>query len=120
MSMSELPAGPDYIKVIFNDEEISVIRAACTAVALRERYLMMEDAAHADLETAANQAEKASDAEMAEGLASMFKADQEILIRPEDLALVMESLKAYGRSAPEEHVLAAKNLIEKIESSCRR
>jgi hypothetical protein len=119
MSMSEMPAGRRYVKLIFNEEEINVIKIACNSVALRERYLMMKDAAEADLETAASQARKASDSNMAEGLVSLFKAGQEIMIEPEDLAIVLDSLKAYGRSAPEENALVLKSVIEKIEHRVR-
>jgi hypothetical protein len=116
----ETPVCRDYLKIKFDDEEISVIQAACTAVSLRERYLMMRVAANTDLETAAALAKKASNSEMAEGLASMFKPGQEILIEPEDLAVVLESLKAYGPTAPEEHSQIVKKLIEKMERYCKQ
>ncbi|HEY3273024.1 MAG TPA: hypothetical protein VGJ92_04635 [Methanocella sp.] len=120
MSSFEIPASRHYLKMKFDDEEISVIQTACTAVALRERYLMMRVAANTDLETAAGLAKKASDSEMAEGLASMFKPGQEILIEPEDLAVVLESLKAYGLTAPEEHSPIVKRLIEKMGRYCKQ
>ena len=120
MSMSEMPAGSRYIKLVFSEEELNAIRAACSAVAKREHYLMMNGPVDVDLETAANQAKRAGDAEMADGLASMFKPDQQILIDREDLALVLESLKVYGRSPPEEYAEAVERLIEKIERSARQ
>jgi hypothetical protein len=120
MSMSQMPAGPRYLKLRFDENEISVLRAACSAVAMLDHYRMMNEPADISLEDASRQAKKSGDSDMAEGLATMFKPDQEILIEREDLALVLDSLRSYGQSAPEEHAETVKNLIEKIERACQQ
>ena len=118
--MSEMPEGPRYLKLIFTGNELEVVRAACSAVAMLDHYRMMHEPAEVGLEEAARQAKKASDSEMAEGLAAAFKPDQPVLIGREDLALVLHSLKEYGRSAPEEHAGAVKDVVEKVERVCRQ
>lgn len=119
MSLFEMAAGSRYVKIAFDAEELSVIRAACASVSavVQER---MGDIADASLEQAAGQAKRTSDFLMADGLVSMFKAGQEVLIEPEDLALVLDSMKAYGQSAPEEHMPAVMGIVEKIELSSQR
>ncbi len=118
MALFDLTAERRYVRVAFDASEISLIWAACAAVS-EKAHSGMDNIADLDLEQAARRAKEASDSEMAEGLASLFKADQEILIEPKDLALVLASLKSYGQRAPAEHAPAVKSVIEKIESYSR-
>lgn len=117
MALFDVTAERRYVNVAFDAGEIRLIRAACAAVS-EKAHRRMDNIADLDLEHAARRAKKASESEMAEGLASMFKADQEILIVCEDLALVLASLKAYEPDVPKEHAAALQSVLEKIGRSC--
>jgi hypothetical protein len=119
MSLFEMTTGARYVKVIFNANELNVIRTACASVSANE-HEKMNNLADADLEQAADMAKRASDSRMADRLVSFFKAGQKILIEREDLEPVLECLRTYGQSAPQEHAGATKGVIEKIERDCRR
>jgi hypothetical protein len=114
MSLFANAAGSRYGKVVFDEKELSMIRIACASVSAKDQDLM-DDAAGAGLEEYALQAKKAFESDMAHKLVSLFKAGQEIIIEPEDLAPVLESLKNGKFSLPEEHTAALKSAIAKIE-----
>jgi hypothetical protein len=109
--------GTRYLRVVFDASELDVIRAACASVSAKEQGLI-DDMADADLEQFALQAKRAFESDMAHKLVSLFKAGQEILIEPEDLAPIMETLKIYRPGAQDEHALALQGAIEKIERCC--
>jgi hypothetical protein len=117
MALFDLTAERRYVRVAFDNREINPIRAACAAVT-EKAHRQMDNIADQSLEQAASRAKEASDSEMAEGLASMFKADQEILIVCEDLALVLASPKAYEPDVPDENAAALQSVLEKIGRSC--
>jgi hypothetical protein len=117
MSLFEMATGSRYNKVVFDDDELNVIRTACAYVSAKEIDLM-GDASDAGLEQFAFQAKRVYESDMAHELVSLFKAGQEVLIEPEDLDLVLESLKNYLPDAPGEHVTVLERAIEKIEQCC--
>lgn len=116
MSMFELASGSRYVKVVFDSRELGAIKAACAFVSAKEHDKLGGMTA-AELEQAARQAKKASEYEMADRLVSLFRPGQEILVEQEDLEPVLDSLKAYSGSAPEEHAQALKSALKKIESA---
>ena len=117
MSLFELAADSRYVKVVFDAAELNVIRTASAFVSAKEREKMftMTDAG---LEEAARQAKKASDSEMTDQLVSLFRASEEILIEREDLAPVLERLKAYESQVPAEQAEAFRSAFEKITRCC--
>jgi hypothetical protein len=118
MALFDLTAERLYVRVAFDTSEISLIRAACATVS-EKAHRQMDNIADLDLEHAARRAKEASESEMADQLASLFKADREILIVCEDLTLVLASLKAYEPDAPKEHRAALQSVLGKIGRSCR-
>jgi hypothetical protein len=118
MSLFEMTAGKRYVKVTFDDNELNVIRKACTFASASELE-KLNDMAHNDLERAACTAKRACESDMAGGLASLFKPGQEILVEREDIEPVLECLRTYGPSVPKEQSKAMKSAMEKIERSCR-
>jgi DNA-binding protein YbaB len=118
MSLFEMTAGSRYVKLVFDARELSVLRAACTSVTEKE-HDKLDDMTAAGLEQAARQARKATDSDMAGRLVELFRPGQEILIEKEDLEPVLESLKIYKNSAPEEQAGALQSALEKIEQHCR-
>jgi len=117
MSRCETEAGTRYVKVTFDADELNVIRTACATVSGRE-HDKSDAMAGSGLERAARQARKASDAEMTDKLVSLFRAGEEVLIECEDLAPVLESLKAYEPDVSDEQAGAFKRAREKIRRCC--
>jgi hypothetical protein len=118
MSLFEMDAGSRYVKLSFDALEIGVIRAACASVSEKE-YERLDGMNSAELDQAARQAKKATDSDMAGRLVMLFKPGQEILIEPEDLGPVLESIKTYGDSVSEEYAGALLSAREKIERCFR-
>jgi hypothetical protein len=119
MSLFEMTAGTRYGRIVFDADELVVLQAACAFVSSKEHDLM-DKTANAGIEQYAVHLKKAGDSDMADVLVSLFKPGQEVLIEREDLEPVLECLRTYGESLPQEHAMAAKNVIEKIERCCRR
>jgi hypothetical protein len=114
MSLFDMAVGTRYGRVSFDAHELRVIRIACESVSTREHDLM-DDAAGTSIEQYAQQVKKANESEMTVKLVTLFKPDEEILIEREDMEPVLESLKTYQRSVPEEHAHALQSALEKME-----
>lgn len=118
MSLFEMAAGTRFVKLSFDAVELGVIRAACASVSEKE-YERLDSMNLAELDQAARQARKATDSDIAGKLVMLFRPGQEILIEREDLAPILESLKAYEDSATEEYAGALLSAREKIECCFR-
>jgi hypothetical protein len=118
MALFEMIPDTRFIKLIFDDMELDVIRAACASASEREHGLM-DETADAGIEQYAGHAKKAGESDMADMLVSLFKPGREILIEREDIEPVIECLKIYGESLQQEDAMATKGVIEKIRRCCR-
>ncbi|MCD1295967.1 hypothetical protein CUJ83_13270 [Methanocella sp. CWC-04] len=108
-----------YLSIIFDAEELEVIKLACTMQSSREDELV-DDAAGIGMDEMIEQAAKANEMYLISETIVFMRPGQETLMRSEDLLLIKNSLKNYrghaseGLSAPLESAIAKIDLKIKV------
>lgn len=106
---------PEFCHISFDESELEAIRLACDRQSKAED-VSLEEAAHGELEGVVLQEVKADDMLLIKQTVRIFKPGQRILITPEDLRLVRQSLENYLDMADYALSDAIHSAIRKIDA----
>lgn len=106
---------PEFCQISFDENELEAIRLACERQSEAED-VSLDESASGDLERVVMQEVKADDMLLIKQTVRIFKPGQKILITPEDLKLMRQSLENFLDSADYALTDAINSAIGKIDS----
>lgn len=115
LNMNLFARDTSFRTITFDAEELHVIRTACVSRAEHDRGLLIE-AANAGLDQYLYQVKAANISDMTVSLVTLFKPELEILIEPEDLEPITDSLEFHRSHVSGEYAIILERAIRKIET----